>query len=117
MFLHNGRYQDLQHVIEGYKQTSVPLVMHNGQHVMPYATTGGDDIGIYLLIPKLAKFFNLSADQAISLFFYGIIFSSLALGLLGFFLLYKTVWERFVACVGLLISLFLPFAISLMCPK
>lgn len=100
MFLHNGRYVDVQKVVAGFKQTGIPLVMSDGATAMPYDTQGADDIGIYLFIPKLARLFNLTADQAIAFFFYGIFAFSLFLTIVGFFLLYKTVLQRTIALVA-----------------
>ncbi|MGE4168423.1 MAG: hypothetical protein AB7E68_02655 [Candidatus Babeliales bacterium] len=110
--MHNGRYPDLVKVLRGFQETGVPLVMHNGSHPIPYLTDGADDIGIYLFIPKIAKMLNLSLDQALNLFFYGIIFGSALLGILGFCLLYKSTKARIIAFFGIAISLFLPIKIN-----
>lgn len=112
MFLHNGRYDDIHKVVAGFKQTGIPLVMADGTTALPYDTQGADDIGIYLFIPKLARLFNLTADQAIILFFYGIFATALFFAIVGFFLLYKTIWQRLIALCGTISTFMVAFTVN-----
>ncbi|MBE0447664.1 MAG: hypothetical protein IBX64_06135 [Actinobacteria bacterium] len=93
------RYQMLQEALAGYEKTGVPLVAYDGKSLQPAGF--GDDIGIYYVIPKIVHAFGLSIDQAITAFYIGIILVSLALGLIGSFLLFKTWSGRLVALISL----------------
>lgn len=100
MIIMATRLKNLVYIVAGFIKTEVPLVGFDGESLLPFL--GFDDIGIYILIPKLVRFFNISIEQAINFFFYGIIASGFFFGILGFFLLYKTFLTRLVACAGLL---------------
>lgn len=99
MFLHNDRDKVLSLLIEGYKKTSIPLIMSNDSDIMPFTANGGDDLGIFILIPKLAKAFHLSADQATYAFFYGILAGGFLCAIAGLFLLFKDAMQRTIALI------------------
>ena len=83
-----SRFLNLHNVAEGLSKTNIPLISWNGMELTPFL--GYDDIGIYVLIPKLAKLLNVSLPVAINLFFYSIFLGSLTLALIGFFLWNKS---------------------------
>lgn len=89
------RLQNLYYVLEGFLKTNIPLIGWNGSSLIPFL--GADDIGIYVIIPQLVRFFTINLDQAINLFFYTLLVSSFLLSLSGFFLLYKTFVTRCIA--------------------
>ncbi len=95
------RLQTLQNVLEGFARTNIPLILFDGQQLTPF--TGYDDIGIYVLIPKLVRFLNISLEQAMNIFFNGIYFSSFVLGILGLLMLYKSNLQRIVSLCALLL--------------
>jgi hypothetical protein len=99
MSLSGGRYPHLIATLAGYLKTGIPLVEYDETKYLPCITN--DDIGIYLFIPKIVKFFNISLDTAIDLFFYGIISLSIVCGIIGFFLYYKSWIARAISIVGL----------------
>lgn len=98
------RIRYLQQIIDGFLQTQTPLILFDGVKTLPFYTF--DDIGIYVIIPQLVRMFGINLEQAINCFFYGIIISSFALGLLGFLLYYKSVFSKSVACCGLAFLLY-----------
>jgi hypothetical protein len=87
--------------LAGYLKTGVPLIEFDGTRLLPSFTA--DDIGIYVLIPKIAALFNISLESAIDMFFYGLLFGSCVIGIIGVFYLYQSWFERFVGCTGLLL--------------
>lgn len=89
------RLLNLQYIIEGFLQTKVPLIAFNGNQFTPFLAL--DDIGIYVFIPQLVRFFNLHLHQAIDLFFYGIIALSFSLAIFGFCLLYSSYFAKTIA--------------------
>ncbi len=68
------RLLNLKFTYDGLVKTGIPLVGFNGTNL--YAGGAVDDIGIYYFIPKFATFFNLPFDQAVSLFYGGILLCS-----------------------------------------
>ncbi len=100
MILMECRYNLLQQILAAYGKTKIPL----------FETTNFiyDDIGIYILIPKLVYFFGLTLDQGINLFFYSQVYSAFALGLMGFLLLYRSLANNVITI--LIFTLFLRFA-------
>ncbi len=95
------RLRYLQQIIDGFLQTKTPLLLFDGKSLFPFFTF--DDIGIYVFIPQLVRFFGITLDQAINIFFYGFLTSSFLLGLIGFLLLYKSAITKFIATTGLLL--------------
>ncbi|MCB4756453.1 MAG: hypothetical protein LHV69_05365 [Elusimicrobia bacterium] len=110
MILMEDRHCLLAWVIDGMNKTGIPLVGYNGKTWVPGG--GHDDVGIYYFIPALARSFNLSLDQAISLFFNGMIFGSFLLGLLGCFLAFKNTLSRMGSAVGLVILTLIPIKLG-----
>lgn len=106
------RLQNLYYILEGFLKTNVPLIGWNQAGLIPFL--GVDDIGIYVLIPQLVRFFNISLEQAINLFFYTLLSGSFLLGLCGFFLIYKTMLTRVIVIVwlGLLASFIMHYNIG-----
>lgn len=91
----NGRYAHLAHCLAGYKKTGVSLIEYTGTALVP--TFAADDLGIYILIPKLAALLNCSIETAMTLFFNGIAIGSFLIGFTGFCFLYKSWLARFVS--------------------
>lgn len=90
----------LQQALAGLDRTGTPLVAYDGKVLFPAGAS--DDIGIYYFIPKIAVSLHLSINQAINVFFIGLLLVSLILGTIGLFLLFKKWLSRLVALVGLL---------------
>lgn len=105
-----SRYQKLQEALSGYEITGNPLISYDGEIFKPATTS--DDIGIYYLIPKMAHFLHVSLDQAIHIFFGGMILLSLALAIVGVLLLFKTRLSRFVAIGALLLLSVFSFVVG-----
>ncbi len=101
MNLMQCRLIHLKNTLLGYQKTGISLIEFNGKEFSPCFTE--DDIGIYVIIPKIANFFNLSINQAINSFFYALIFIPLLVGTLGFFFYYKSNLQRAIATISLLL--------------
>lgn len=95
------RLANLQLVIDGFAHTQVPLVLFDGTNLLPFIAV--DDVGIYVLIPKLVRLLGISLNQAINLFFYTITGASFILGLVGFFLLYQSTIMRLISTLAILL--------------
>ncbi|MCK5632373.1 hypothetical protein KAH94_01365 [bacterium] len=103
MSIMSCRFDGLLNTIEGYAKTGLQLIEYNGNKFFPAGLS--DDIGTYLFVPKLVRFFNISLEQAISFFFYGMVVLSCFLGLIGFFLLSKSwLFKIFATCSLILFS-------------
>lgn len=98
----------LEQALLGYQKTRIPLIEYNGS-VIPFSAA--DDMGLYILIPKLATLLSLTIDQTIYLFFYGITFLGWLTSLIGFLLLYQSPLQRIIACIG--ISLLCIFSLKI----
>ncbi len=94
-----GRFIHLGFINEGFKRSGIPWVEYDGSQLIPFCAA--DDIGIYWLIPRIAHALDCSVERAICIFFYGSALFSWTLGIIGFFLLYRSVVQRFVAFIGL----------------
>lgn len=105
-----SRYIHLQLNLAGLQKTGISWVGHDGMQIIPFCAT--DDIGIYWLIPRIALFLNISIENSIRVFFYGIAFFSWSLGLVGIFLLYRSYAQKIVAAIGLTTLLFLTLHIG-----
>lgn len=84
----------------GLQKTGIPLIAFDGQQLKPAWTQ--DDIGMYVLIPKIATFLNLSIETAINLFFLSLIIIPGIIGILGFLHYYITPLQKIIACLGIL---------------
>lgn len=91
----SGRYSHLVHCLAGYKKTGVSLIEYTGNQLIP--TFASDDLGIYIIIPKLALLLNSSIDIAMNVFFNSIAWGSFLIGFLGFCFLYTSFFARFVS--------------------
>jgi len=101
MVIMGCRYLWLQAMLAGYAKTGVELVGFDGKS-LTHAGCCAEDPGLFYFVPKLVRFFNISLDSAIDLFFYSILFVSSVLALVGFFLLSKSWAFRIVACLGMI---------------
>lgn len=104
------RLINLQETLAGYLQTGVPFIAAKGSYLAQPLT--GDDIGIYILIPKIAHLFNLSIERAITLFFSGVLLAPLFIGIIGFCFLYRNWAQRCISIVGLLLLARFAYAIG-----
>jgi hypothetical protein len=94
------RLEKINHAIQGYEQTGVPLIYFDGKNLSPAGIY--DEIGVNYFIPLVARLFDLDAQQAASCFYYGIIGSSLILGFAGTCLLFRSWLSRGWALLGLI---------------
>jgi hypothetical protein len=99
-----SRYEGLTEAVHGYETTGVPLVAYDGQTYKPSGFS--DDVGMYDFIPRIAHSLGLSLDQAIDVFFIGIVLASLAAGLLGAFRCFRSWWAKGWAAVMLVVVAF-----------
>jgi len=85
----------------GYQKTGISLVeFHESKFSHFFAA---DDIGIYVLIPKIAFLLNINIFQAINLFFYGSLLCAWTISFLGFFLIYKKTLSRIIIFIATLL--------------
>jgi len=83
MILMSSRVENLRQTWAGLQKTGIALMGWDGTQFFP----GGriDDVGVYVIIPKLALLFNLPLDQTIHLFFTGLLLGSGLISAWGFF--------------------------------
>jgi hypothetical protein len=112
MLIMGCRLLNLQYIIDGFLRTKIPLVLYDGISLLPFLVY--DDIGIYVFIPKLVRFFDIPLEQAINIFFYGLVAVSFFLAALGFLLVYQTRIQQLFSMLGLclLFCFFIRFQIS-----
>jgi len=79
----------------GWEKTGVPLVGFDGQRFLPAACS--DDIGIFYVIPMLAKALRIPLGDAVDLFLAGIVLVSVLLGALGLMLVCRAPFGRIIA--------------------
>jgi hypothetical protein len=91
----------LQNTFLGYIKTGIPLIEWNGSQLIP--TFSADDIGIYIIIPKLAHLLQISIETAISLFFYSLLLIPACIGMIGFLKYYKALPQKVIACIIILL--------------
>ena len=91
----------LKNIFLGYQKTGIPLIEFDGTKLTP--SFPSDDIGIYVLIPKIATLFNLNIEQAINFFFYSILFVPPLIGIIGFLLYYQSTLQRIIAVGAMLL--------------
>ena len=101
----NSRYIDLEQVLEGYNRTGMPLVAVESGKLA--AAAPADDIGIFYFIPEIVRHLNVSLDQAITIFFVGIIAFSFLVGLIGCMLWLKKPVMKAFGIIGLGLVLFI----------
>ena len=94
------RYETLERVVRGYEATGVPLVGTDG-HVFtaePYVDAG---IGLYYLVPCIARTFHVSVDGALRIWSVSTVSAACVLGLAGSLLLLRSAYARLAAAVGM----------------
>lgn len=101
------RYANLEDALEGYRQTSMPLVAFDGQRFVPAART--DDAGIDYLIPRLARGLGLDLIDSLKLFLWVIAIVSAISGLTAVFLTFRDWVNRAVAILCLLPLAFISY--------
>lgn len=101
MTIMQGRYDHLVATLAGYQRTGISLIEFDGSAYMP--TNNADDIGIYCLIPRLAVWFDLSLETAITTFLYGVLAIGIISGLIGFLMLSRSWVSRLVSCIGMVL--------------
>lgn len=100
------RYETLERVVRGYEATGVPLVGTDG-HVFtaePYVDAG---IGLYYLVPWIARTFHVPVDAALRIWSVSAVSAACVLGIAGSFLLFRSAHARLAAAVGIGAVLFL----------
>jgi len=95
-----ARLINLKQTFLGLQKTGIPLIQFDGTNLLPSFTA--DDIGIYVLIPKLASLLNIPIESAINLFFYSLIIIPGLIGIIGFFYYYSSALQRIIACIAIL---------------
>ena len=99
--LYSGREEHLRLMLAGLQKTGVSLIEFDGTQLLPAVID--DDIGIYVLIPKLAQFLQISSAQAITLFFTAICGGAAAVSVVGLWKLYHSWAQRFIATAGVVL--------------
>lgn len=103
----DARFMVLQYLLNAYDKINIPLIGFDGNSFLPMSGTSQvwtgcfDDIGIYVLIPKLVTLFNLSLQQGIDIFFYGLQYIPFFLAIIGFYVLYTSWIFRVIAVCSL----------------
>ncbi|HEX8430700.1 MAG TPA: hypothetical protein VF625_05410 [Longimicrobium sp.] len=94
------RYQALTRVVRGHELTGIPLVGSDGRvfTAEPYGDAG---VGLYYLVPWIARTFHLSVDAALRIYEVAAVSGACALGLVGAFLLFRGMYARVVATIGI----------------
>ena len=95
-----SRLEALRYVIDGFAKTNVPLVLYDGNNLVPFTTL--DDTGIYVLIPKLVRTLGISLSYAMPIFFYGLTLAAFTLAFIGISLLYRSFVARSFALIAFL---------------
>jgi hypothetical protein len=99
-----GRYDVLRYVIAGLQQSGFLLVEYDGHTFSPIFTPrpvgSVDDIGLFIIVPKIAQFFHVTLEQAITLFFYSCAAATLIIGIMSVLFLYWRTWRQIL--IGLL---------------
>ena len=110
MKLITSRYMHLVHMFTGYQKTGMPLIEYYDNQFFP--SNAVDDLGIYIVIPKIAHFFNLSLTTAIAIFFYGILILPTLISISGFFKLYSSSIQRIIALIGVIALMLFTWSIG-----
>lgn len=95
-----ARHFALFHTLAGYEKTGVQLIGYDDAKLFPSGIS--DDIGLYYFVPKLVRLLHCSLDQAINLFFYGMMACALVVGIAGFCALTKSWVSRSFAIIYLI---------------
>lgn len=125
-----GRFANLQLTYDAFKETGIYFLIKTQSSFASLASIAADDIGIYYFIPSLMNLLSFSLEEAINVFFYGLLgmsffiafvtfyfqsdFLFIIYAIFSFFLLYREGFFRLtdtyiapVACTFFLIPLFL----------
>ena len=94
------RHEYLGKTLKGYEMTGVPLIQYDGNVFSPAGIS--DDTGIYYFVPKIANFFNINLEQAISAFFLFFFCSSILISLFAIFKIFPNIKERIISLFFLL---------------
>ncbi|NGX50426.1 MAG: hypothetical protein K1060chlam2_00272 [Chlamydiae bacterium] len=99
-----SRHEEIAKTIEGLNASNIPIVAldHYGYH----AAGSGDNFGLYYFVSQIAKYFNLSADGATSLFFISLLALCAAIALFCCFFLFKSWLSRLISSTGLLLAVY-----------
>src|SRR5262249_6779361 len=78
--LMGSRFDGLTQAIAGFDRSGVQLIGHDGERFLPVGN--GDDLGLFVLVPTVARMFRLSVSTAYDLTIGSLILAS---GLIGYF--------------------------------
>ncbi len=101
----DSRYLVLEYLLNACDKINVPFIGFDGASFLPMSGTAGswtgcfDDIGIYIFIPKIVKLLNISLQQGIDIFFYGLLYIPFLIASYAFFLLYNS-WKIRIISFG-----------------
>ena len=99
------RHDELGKVLDGLNHTQVPLI---AEYKGYYQVAGyGDDQGLYYFIPSIAKFFGISLEHAIDVFFGSLWFIATMMAICSFLLIFKHWNSRLISTLGLLMLAFI----------
>lgn len=102
-----SRYISLQQTMEAYRKTGVSLIeIKNGNYTVAAV---GDDLGASYIIPKLSLFLNLPVETSYYYFFLAVILIANAVGLIGFFLIYKRWLSRLIILIAIYLLTLITF--------
>ncbi len=93
-----GREQHLELLLKGLQKTNVPLIEFDGTQLLPAAMA--DDIGMYILIPKLASLLSWDIKTTIAIFFPALMFIACCFNIWGFLRLFHSWQARCIAIAG-----------------
>ena len=89
----------IKEAIRGYDETGTPLVFFEGEVFRPAGIT--DPVGINYFIPLVARSFDVEALEAATLFYYGIMWSSLIISFIGSCFLFRSWISKGLTFLGL----------------
>lgn len=96
-----GREQHLELLLRGLQKTNIPLIEFDGTQLLPAAMA--DDIGIYILIPKIASLLSIDIKTTIAFFFPSLMFLACCFNIWGFINLFRSWQARSIAIAGSLL--------------
>ncbi|PCJ87757.1 MAG: hypothetical protein COA57_04170 [Flavobacteriales bacterium] len=105
-FFNEGfRWWIIRDAMCGWQETGSPLVRcsyftdPNGAEFKLYypIESSGDDVGIYFFVPLIARLFSIEYMFAYKLLFSSLVFGGFVLSSVGFALLFRNFWTRFIA--------------------
>jgi len=93
------RIFNIQAAYEGLLKTGYSLIGFKDNLLAPLLT--GDDLGIYIIIPRLAVFFGCSIDVATKIFFFGLLYIPFCVATVIFLFYFESWIERIFGVIGL----------------